>query len=465
MKLRILALMTTLCAVAGLTATATGAAQEWHAMTFRADAPGVDEDPLRGFVPYSSTRQGPDTFPHSMEWFYLPLSDVVTGPDAYDWTPLEKELTAISARGHQSVFRFYVDYPKKPTGIPKYLLTAGLKTFSYDDSENAKSATPSVAPDYRDPRLIDCMVRFIHAFGAKYDGDPRIAYLTVGLYGFWGEWHVHKHPLPGEPAGWDIAQKDKDALLQAYVQSFHRTLLQVRTAKVTENRGLLANFGFHDDSLLNDTIGPQNWQFWSAMQQVGMAGNWQRRPMGGEIYPQLQTGLWDAWHNQAGQNMSDVIKTTHATWMLASDLFKNAPTPEQRANALRAERMLGYTFFCKQFQVTRSKGKGDGSATVTVRIENRGIAPIYYDWPVEAVVLDSRGTAVGKGRAAWPLPSLLPGKTGDWSLTLDALPENATEILLRIPNLMPGGHPIVFANAEMGTTREGWLTLTLVHGP
>ena len=27
--------------------------QKWHTMTFQADAPGVDENPLRGFVPYS----------------------------------------------------------------------------------------------------------------------------------------------------------------------------------------------------------------------------------------------------------------------------------------------------------------------------------------------------------------------------------------------------------------------------
>jgi hypothetical protein len=155
------------------------AAQQWHEMAFRADAPGIDENPLRGFVPYSSTKQARDTFPHSMEWFYLPLAAVVTGPDSYDLTPVERQLSAIAARGHQAIFRFYLDYPKQPSGIPGYLLAAGLKTFPYADSGNAGSATPSVSPDYRDPRLIDCLVRFIHAFGARYDGDARIAYLTA----------------------------------------------------------------------------------------------------------------------------------------------------------------------------------------------------------------------------------------------------------------------------------------------
>jgi hypothetical protein len=123
--------------------------------------------------------------------------------------------------------------------------------------------------------------------------------------------------------------------------------------------------------------------------------------------------------------------------------------------------MLGYTFFCRQFQVARSTA---GPATLTVRVENRGIAPIYYSWPVEAEEVDTHGTTVGSGRALWPLATLLPGKSADWSLTLNALPGDAAAILLHIPNLMRGGHPIAFANAEMGATRDGWLTLTLANG-
>jgi len=54
---------------------------------------------------------------------------------------------------------------------------------------------------------------------------------------------------------------------------------------------------------------------------------------------------------------------------------------------------------------------------------------------------------------------LMPGRSGDWSVTVDGLPEDASAVLLRIANPMPGGHPVAFANAEMGTVREGWLTL------
>jgi hypothetical protein len=434
--------------------------QSWRQMVFRPDAPGVDENPLRGLIPFSGMRQGENSFPHSMEWFYLPLSDVIAGPDTYKWDALEKQLNDISRRGHQAVFRFYLDYPGRRSGIPRYLLKAGLHAFKYDDFGNGTSLTHSVSPDYSDPRLIDCLIRFIRAFGAEYDGDVRIAYLTAGLYGFWGEWHVTGHPRPGEDAGWSMTQRDKDALLHAYQASFRKTPVLVRYPWVSTSRELLANFGFHDDSLLKDTLGEESWGFWRGMKNAGLVESWQFHPTGGEIYPQLQAGLWDVWPNSRGQDVEKTIETSHVSWMLDNDLFVKTPSEMEKANALRAQRLLGYTLYCKADRLARSP---NGAALVSVLIENRGDAPMYYTWPVEVEVLTADGRVVGRGKAEWPLPRLQPGQLVEWSVQLDALPDTAKTILLRIANPMPNGHSVAFANAEMGTVASGWLTLNLLQ--
>jgi len=437
-------------------------AQQWQSMTFRADAPGIDENPLRGWVPFAATetqvyrQQGAVIFPHSMEWFYLPLSDVVKGPELYAWSALESQLQRIAGRGHQAVFRFYVDYPGQASGIPQYLMDAGLKTYAYSDGGNGQGKSASVAPDYSDPRLIDCMEQFIRALGAKYDGDARIAYITVGLYGFWGEWHVERHPLPGEPAGWAMTQKDKDALLQVYAASFNRTPLLVRYPSVTDDHVLLAGFGYHDDSFLQDTIGGAGWLFWPAMQKAGMAEAWKLHPMGGEIRPELQTGVWNAKPDAAMERVSDAIATTHATWMMDDKLFVQRPTVAEWQNALLAQRTLGYTFYCAATRIAPGKG---GSTVVTVQVENRGVAPIYYAWPAELEALDVKGKTIASTKASWPLPALEPGQTAEWSAELNATPADVKTLLLQIANPMPGGHPVAFANAEMGTVRPGWLTI------
>jgi len=446
-------------ALAVLCAASFSRAQQSQPLSFRADAPGIDENPLRGFVPFVGEIKGTDFFPTSLEWFYMPLSDIVKGENTYDWTALDKQLAGISSRGHQAIFRFYVDYPKRPSGIPAYLIADGLKTFPYNDDGNGNDAvtkTHSVAPDYSDPRLIQCFTNFVHALGARYDGDTRIAFLTVGLYGFWGEFHVHRHPTPGEPAGWAISQRDIDAILQAWVDSFHKTHIEARYAFITPNHELLSHFGFEDDSFLQDTLGDPPARFWSGMKAGNMTDSWKRLPTGGEVRPELEAGLWNTWPPSQGQDIVSAIQTIHPTWMLESEMFRAPSPPAVLANALRADRLLGYTFFASRFSIIPGP-----PATLNVRIENRGIAPFYYNWPVEAEIVDSHGQTLSKTTGAWPLPSLLPNTASDWTLTFDAIPPSATAILLHIPNPMSGGHPIAFANAEMSTVRPGWLTLKL----
>ena len=74
-------------------------------------APAPADNPLKGFVPYAG--QGRE-FPHSLEFGYLPLAALMTGPTNFDWQPLERLLDGIASRGCQSVFRIYLEYPRKP---------------------------------------------------------------------------------------------------------------------------------------------------------------------------------------------------------------------------------------------------------------------------------------------------------------------------------------------------------------
>ena len=87
--------------------------------------PAPPDNPLKGLVPYA--RPQADRFPHSMEFGYLPLSDLMTGPNEFDWEPLETLLDDIAARRHQTVFRIWIEYPGRDEGIPAFLQQEGLK--------------------------------------------------------------------------------------------------------------------------------------------------------------------------------------------------------------------------------------------------------------------------------------------------------------------------------------------------
>jgi hypothetical protein len=100
--------------------------------------PAPTLNPLKGFVPYARGGKG---FPHSLEFNYLPLRSLMTGPDQFNWKPLEDLLNDVASRSCQTVFRVYLEYPGKPTGIPQYLIDAGLKIHEY-----ANTKTPPVPP-------------------------------------------------------------------------------------------------------------------------------------------------------------------------------------------------------------------------------------------------------------------------------------------------------------------------------
>ena len=147
-------------------------------------APAPPDNPLKGFAPYAGQARD---FPHSMEFGYLPLRAVMRGTDTFDWQPLEKLLDEVASRGCQTVFRFYLEYPDKPIGVPHYLLDAGLAIRTNHVAGDGKPEQ-MLTPDYEDTRLRAALTRFIAALGERYDGDPRVACLTAGLLGKWGEW-------------------------------------------------------------------------------------------------------------------------------------------------------------------------------------------------------------------------------------------------------------------------------------
>ncbi len=175
-------------------------------------APAPADNPLKGFVPYAGQGR---KFPHSLEFDYLPLASMMTGPTNFNWAPMERLLDGIASRGCQSVFRIYMEYPRKPSGVPEYLVQAGVKVRAWSNT-NTQPLPPALdhTPDYEYPRLRAALTNFIAALGARYDGDPRIGFITAGLLGTWGEWHCYPH------TEWFASKAVQAEVMDAYEAAF-----------------------------------------------------------------------------------------------------------------------------------------------------------------------------------------------------------------------------------------------------
>jgi len=97
--------------------------------------PAAVDNPLKGLVPYSGDKR--ENFPHSMEFNYLPLGQLMTGMDEFNWQPLEKLLDDVASRGHQTVFRVWMVYPGHVDGIPAFLIKDGLKVTTWLNENTA----------------------------------------------------------------------------------------------------------------------------------------------------------------------------------------------------------------------------------------------------------------------------------------------------------------------------------------
>jgi len=150
-----------------------------------------------GFAAYYNNLGG-GVFPTSLEYSYVALNKVMThaGTRTFDWSWVDSLLVATAQRGHHAILRLYVDYPSCCGGPNEDQYESAVPADLTKGSEAVTFTAYSdhgggLSPDYRNERLIAAFEAAIAAFGARYDGDARIACIQLGLLGFWGEWHTY----------------------------------------------------------------------------------------------------------------------------------------------------------------------------------------------------------------------------------------------------------------------------------
>lgn len=426
-------------------------------------APTPADNPLKGFVPYL---RADATFPHSLEWDYTKLSEVMTGPTNFDWTAFDRKLEAAASRGHQFIARFYLEWPGKTTGVPRYLIDAGLLMRTWTNS-NTQPWPPAVdhTPDYEDPRLRAALTNFIHALGARYDGDPRLGFLELGLLGTWGEWHNHPNNQ------WFASKDVQREVLEAYETCFRRTRLLARYPAGPADPRYAENhrraMGYHDDSFAWATVhtgkASEAWFFESRLRAAGAVENWRNQPIGGEVRPEV----WSCLFNEptcapAGQEFDRCVGVTHASWLCNEGVFRGKLQGAARERALRAAQRLGYELYV----ATAEFGLVGRELAVSLTVTNTGVAPFYYDWPIELAALAADGTLAATWRPDWRLTGIRPGEPAVmWPFRTDAssLPGGDCTLLVHAANVLSNGPPLRFANEAQDRDRPGWLTLGKVR--
>ncbi|MCK9860036.1 DUF4832 domain-containing protein [Paenibacillus sp. ATY16] len=264
-----------------------------------------------------------------------------------------------------------------------------------------------VATQWTTDTLKNRLTAFIQKLGQAWDNDPRVAYIELGLWGNWGEHHIYPDKLAD---GTDrIPLAFQTALGNAASQAFQNKKVQVRYPDTFQN----FNFGFLWDSfaLIDDLSGGEG---------IATRNVWRTQVNGGEVAYD-----WGQKNIQPGDSPNDTlsdpnhrnyvidwIKKTHTTSLGWIDLYDaNNSAVSQGAALMQKE--FGYRFVINQATYSGSVQPG-GSMNVSFSVVNKGSAPFYYNWPVEASLLRSDRTVAWKGIfSGTDIRNWMPGD--DWN--------------------------------------------------
>jgi hypothetical protein len=335
--------------------------------------------PMTGIVMWEDSDNS-HTDAISLEYSYFRYDDVVKGKDEYDWSAVERKLSAIAGRGHQAVFRFYETWPGRQTTVPAYLKARP----DYHETQATSEGRDTGFPDWSNAEYQRFFLDFYRHLAEKYDGDPRLAFLEVG-FGLWAEYHIYSGP---EILGKTFPSKEFQArLFRELTQVFRHTPWLISQDAHEERRSPFADqpellnlkFGLFDDSFhlaWRPSYNLEGWEFFGR-------DRWQRAPCGGEILFRNQQRA-----DQIAAAWADEATKFHITFMICEQWPRWTTMDRIREHSLAC----GYRFRVTAFEAS------DTAARVTVT--NSGVAPIYYDAFV----------AVNGVRARESLKGLLPGE-------------------------------------------------------
>lgn len=352
--------------------------------------------------------------------------------------------------------RFMVlDEPQSGSKIPDWLIAKGIKG---QWVANGKT----FVPDLSDPVFVAYVQKLLNALGARYDGNPELAFVDIGIVGSWGEWH-NSNFTDVQP----LLEKYTPEQLNRYVDMHFSSFPKTPKIMLISGGGSLAYASQKGAGWRADCWG--DWHNftpeWSHMRDdypqrlaaaqaaySGLQTRWQQAPVSLEI-----CGYMHEWQSVQHYTRQEVQATFD--WALqqhASTLnLKSRPIPEEYRDIVdRALLRIGYRFRVSQLQLESSVPPGL-PLTVDATWHNDGVAPVYLPYQVQWRVVNALGEVVARKTTQDDIRQWLPGSYQS-QFTL-ALPATLTsgKYQLEVALTNEQGTPRIRL-ANEGGNAEGW---------
>lgn len=365
----------------------------------------------------------------SLEYSYIPINEIVSNNNDYDWSYIDNKLADISARNHQAIFRMYYSYPGRATTVPQYIKNLA----GYNETEGISEGLTTYFPDWTNEELKSFTKAFHTKFAERYDNDNRIAFIQVG-FGLWGEYHIYDEPgtlVLGET----FPSKAYQAEFVEHLSTTYTDLpwsISIDASNVnntpfdsTELTGI--SFGLFDDSFMSESHSGYNE---TALNFFNYHNRFELAPFGGEfsyLSATDQRNVLTPTVGAYGKSYEEFAADFYVTYMIGNDTYTGNSNEEQPISRIKEASMAsGYQFSVIALSANATQTK--------ITIQNTGVAPIYYDAFVR----------VNGVKAAQSLKGLLPNASQEHILETSA---ESTTVEIVSDHILPS--QVIGFNADL----------------
>lgn len=362
----------------------------------------ITGNPLIGFAVSADYREAVGD--NSLVYIDILWKDIEPQKGQYDFTGIYEEnyIEEYKALGKKAVLRFICDKPSADPhmDIPDWLYEETADGTFYDTSYGK-----GYSPDYENEFFLQAHGKVIQAIADEFGQDNFLAYVQLGSLGHWGEWHVKGDegivPMPSEETSMKYVRQ--------YVEAFPNIRLMMRRPFLgVQEYGL----GVFND-MTGDEDDTNTWLGWlinggeyteprTPYMLYAIEEFWLQGAVGGEFTSAL------SWKDMLGTKLEQtrsLITDSHMSFIGPKvPHYLEAPDYQEAADEIKA--LLGY-----KLGIERAVIRHDilfATWNFEIKWNNKGIAPIYYNWPVYLYFYDEEGRLVQKKHVEMDITKIVP---------------------------------------------------------
>ncbi len=294
------------------------------------------------------------------------------------------------------------------------------------------------------------MVKFlIPKLVEKWDNDPNIAYIEMGLVGSYGEFYVDKldYTFYDEETlsilTAEFSKLSKKQVTTGGISGYNNNILEYIPSTILSNK-----FGISWDSFISTplieffglALEGERTQNWTGNKQIDI-DLWKTKPYVGEVAYNINvpnTGLGGIPFNDTetslrmkqsieDPNMVDVLVNSIKKYHMSdlSWISNYERTDQAEMGATKIHKALGYRFVLKEATYKINARVGE-TVNIAFKVSNDGSAPFYYKWPLVVSIIDENFNIVSNTKTDIDITKWIEGDYNE-------------KISFKIPSNIPDG--------------------------